>query len=310
MFQTKSTLPTPLIQIKDNHTATSEVSLYIKRDDLVHPEISGNKWRKLKYNLLKSEVDNLLPVITFGGAFSNHLYATASACHEAGLPSVGIVRGDELNALSTPTLTHCQEKGMDLYFVSRSEYRQKNAGKTIQSILRINKNASIIPEGGANEYGMKGMAELPSEITAQLGYTPDFLSIAAGTGSSAAGLLAGSARVIAFAVLKGGAFLRKDIYDFVNIPSEGEALLDLQTDYHFGGYGKHTPELLRFMSWFEKTHGIPLEQVYTGKMLFGLYELIKKKYFPSGSTIVAIHTGGLQGRLKTLPDAPFKTDFK
>lgn len=297
----------PLVPIDDIFISSAGIKLFIKRDDLIHPEISGNKWRKLKYNLNKTPN---LTIVTFGGAYSNHLFAVASACFEKKISSVGIVRGDELNPNSSPTLMHCSTKNMKLFFVNRQVYKQKEANQSIEFILSQLKSYHIIPEGGANEEGVKGMAELPQEITHQLGYKPDYLAIASGTGSSAAGLLRRNAHVIAFPVLKGGDFLRNEIIKFAGTGLESDYYLDLQTDFHFGGYGKYTPELLEFIIWFEKTHGIPLEQVYTGKMLFGLYELIKKKYFPKGSTLVAIHTGGIQGRLKTLPDTPLQTDFQ
>lgn len=300
---------TPLTVINDKFLNSAQISLFIKRDELIHPEISGNKWRKLKYNIQNTIKKNQNTILTFGGAYSNHLFATATACSEAGISSIGIVRGEELNVNSSDTLRHCHKKGMQLIFVSRSEYRLKSNGPIVKSILNSDRDIHVIPEGGANVEGMQGMAELPEEINAQLGYSPDYIAVAAGTGSSAAGLLYGGAKVVAFSVLKGGDFLKQDITQMIG-DSFMEQDLDLQTSYHFGGYGKYTQELLDFIIWFEETHHITIEQVYTGKMLFGLYDLIKKKYFPKGSTLVALHTGGLQGRLNTLPHTTFQTDFQ
>jgi len=301
---------TPLTTLNDVFLQQANIKLLVKRDDLIHHEISGNKWRKLKHNVVKANNLCSRTILTFGGAYSNHLFATASACHQAGISSIGIVRGDELNIFSSSTLRHCHAKGMLLYFVSRNEYKQKLLGKTIQSILSTNRSIFIIPEGGANEEGLQGMAEVPSEITSQLGFQPDFICVAAGTGSSAAGLLSGGANVIAFPVLKGGEFLRQDIQHMLQPWPATIQNLNLQTGYHFGGYGKYNQQLLDFIIWFEETHNIAIEQVYTGKMLYGIYDLIKKKYFQEGSTLVAMHTGGLQGRLNTLPNAPLQTDFK
>lgn len=301
---------TPLITLNDMFLKQAKIKLFIKRDDLIHHEISGNKWRKLKHNLAKATNLSSRTIVTFGGAYSNHLFATASACHHAGIASIGIVRGEELNIFSSSTLRHCYAKGMQLYFISRNEYKQKLLGKTFQSILSTNRSIFIIPEGGANKEGVQGMAEVPSEITHQLGYQPDFICVAAGTGSSAAGLLVGGANVIAFPVLKGGEFLRQDIQHMLEPWPSSPQNLNLQTGYHFGGYGKYNQELLDFIIWFEETHNIAIEQVYTGKMLYGIYDLIKKKYFQEGSTLVAMHTGGLQGRLSILPNAPLQTDFK
>lgn len=300
-FSLSTPTPTPLVQLIDDVTSSADVHLYIKRDDLIHPSISGNKWRKLYYNITIALQNQQTPLITFGGAYSNHIYATAAACKLSNIPCIGIIRGDELHPDASPTLQFCQQQGMQLLFVSRSDYRLKEASKPVQALLEKYPTAFIVPEGGANEWGVKGMEEVVSEINLQLESPPTCLAIAAGTGSSAAGLINTGIKTLVVATLKGGAFFQETIPAFTSLPKKDALrLLDLQTDYHFGGYGKYTDELLSFIRWFEATHQIPLEQVYTGKMAYAVYDLLKKKYFPKGSTLVLIHTGGLQGRLPIL----------
>lgn len=287
---------TPLQLIDDEVTRNAGITLWLKRDDLIHPQISGNKWRKLKYNLLEAQQKGADTILTFGGAYSNHLYAVAAAGKHSGLKTIGIVRGDELSITSSATLTFCDQMGMRLIFVTREAYRSKEADDRIKSIIRES-GSFVIPEGGSNQLALRGMFEMASEIDTQLGKSPDFFAVAAGTGGTAAGMLkCKTAPVIAFAVLKNGHFLQEDILSLAG-PEVNKSSLLLQTDYHFGGYARHTQDLLQFIRNFEIKHGIPLDQVYTGKMMMGLYDLLFKGYFEKGTEIVAIHTGGLQGRL-------------
>lgn len=286
-------LPSPIQQLKDPLFEQANISVFLKRDDLIHPEISGNKWRKLKYNIAEAIRTGAHTLVSFGGAYSNHLFALASFGKLAGLKTIGIVRGDELNPSSSPTLRHCADQGMELHFISRENYRQKEQGAYFSDFLRDPGNF-VIPEGGTNEFALPGVGEIVDECRDQ-GIHADFFAVPAGTGGTAAGLLARGQRVIAFPVLKGAGFLRDDIARWENT---SEGILDLQMDYHFGGYGKYTTPLLEFIERFENTHGIAIEQVYTGKMLFGLFDLIKRGYFAKETTVVALHTGGLQGKLK------------
>jgi 1-aminocyclopropane-1-carboxylate deaminase/D-cysteine desulfhydrase-like pyridoxal-dependent ACC family enzyme len=288
-------LPTPLLEISDEVTCAAGIRLFIKRDDLIHHAVSGNKLRKLKYNLLEALEQGQATLLTFGGAYSNHLYALAAAGNALGFETIGIVRGEDHESRDTPTLQFCQEQGMKIHFVSRQEYRQRNDPDYLGHIKSAFGKPYIIPEGGTTVLALPGVAEMVNEIREQLGFFPDYFAVAAGTG----GILSAGEKVLAFSALKGGAFLAKDIEDLIESPLNTGAL-NLFTDYHFGGYAKWNSELIDFINEFRNRHGISLEQVYTGKMLYGLYDLIKKSYFPKDSTIVAVHTGGLQGLLPSL----------
>jgi len=270
------------------------VKLLIKREDLNHPFISGNKWWKLKYNLEEAAQQNKSTLLTFGGAYSNHLYATAAAAHELGFKSIGIVRGEETLPLN-PTLQFVTEKGMVLHYVSREVYRTRTTEEFRYQLQQQVDDFYLIPEGGTNELAVKGCAEFATKFS-----SIDFncVCVPVGTGGTLAGLIKGmkgEREVIGFPVLKGGEFLRDEIMslekstsDFLN--------WSLMTDYHFGGYAKTTPSLVNFIKDFENTYGIPLDQVYTGKMIWGIFDLIQQGYFKKGTTLLAIHTGGLQGR--------------
>ncbi len=285
-------IPSPIRELTDVVFEKAAVKVFIKRDDLIHREVSGNKWRKLKYNLSGLPGEKPRAAITFGGAYSNHLAALASLGHIEGIRTIGIVRGDELTPLSSPTLRHCSLRGMELCFVSRSEYREKENGALAKLLLSRIPDALIIPEGGTNHLALKGVGEIPDECTGA-GIFPDLYVVPAGTGGTTAGLLLRGCAVLSVAVLKNGGFLKDDIGQWAPTRS-----LDLQLDYHFGGYGRYNQELIDFIAWFEAQHGIPLEQVYTGKMFYGLYDLIKRGYFAEGTTLMAVHTGGLQGKLE------------
>lgn len=291
-------LPSPLQELVNADTRAAGIRLWIKRDDLIHPTVSGNKWRKLKYNLLEAQSQGFKSILTFGGAYSNHLYATAAAGYALDLHTVGIVRGDELADADNPTLTFCKDHGMDLHFVSRTEYRQRSDDAYLQELSGRFGHPFLIPEGGTTALALKGEAEMVSEIEDQLGGLPDYISTPAGTGGTAAGILSAGCQVMAFAALKNGLFLGNDIQTLV-ADYENRGSLVLLTDYHFGGYAKWKPELLAFMDQFKAEFDIQLEQVYTGKMFYGLFDLIKMGHFDRGASIVAVHTGGLQGLLRT-----------
>ncbi len=285
-------IPSPIQELTDAIFEKAGVKVFLKRDDLIHSEVSGNKWRKLKYNMAEVSGEKPGTVITFGGAYSNHLAALASLGYIEGIRTIGIVRGDELTPFSSPTLRHCSSRGMELRFVSRSEYRKKERGALAGTLLSQIPDALLIPEGGTNHLALKGVGEIPDEC-ADTGFSPDFYVVPAGTGGTTAGLLLRRCAVISVAVLKNAGFLREDIGRWA--PT---GLLDLQLDYHFGGYGRYNQELIDFIAWFETQHGVPLEQVYTGKMFYGLYDLIKRGYFAGGTSLMVVHTGGLQGKLE------------
>lgn len=290
-------IPTPLQRLSNEDIERAGVRLYVKRDDLIHAAVSGNKWRKLKYNLLEAQTRGAKAVLTFGGAYSNHLYATAAAGNALGLKTLGIVRGLELEGKENATLQFCREQGMQLHFVTREAYRQRHSEAYLQEVAARFGNPYLIPEGGTTELALKGVAEMVYEVKHQLGVMPDYIATAAGTGGTAAGILSAGANALAFSALKGGDFLKEDIHQLLSAYKE-PGNLALLTDYHFGGYAKWNDELLSFMQNFRAEFDIQLEQVYTGKMLYGLFDLLKKGYFKTGTTIVAVHTGGLQGLIK------------
>ena len=268
----------------------NEITLHIKREDLIHPFISGNKFRKLKYNLLQAKADGKSKLITFGGAFSNHIAAVAYAGKENNLETVGIIRGDELESKisENPTLTFAQNCGMKLEFITREAYRNKTTPSFIEKLKEHYGDFYLVPEGGTNSLAVKGCEEiLTSEDT-------DFTHICCsiGTGGTISGLInsaKANQKIIGFPALKGD-FLSDDIRKFV-----AKSNWELQLDYHFGGYAKINEELIRFINDFYTQTNIPLDPTYTGKMMFGIVDLINKGYFPKGSKILAIHTGGLQG---------------
>ncbi len=266
------------------------IQLYLKRDDLLHPLVSGNKWRKLKYNLVAAQEGGFDTLLTFGGARSNHLYATAAAGQLLGLKTIGIVRGEEPALLDSPTIRFCQSAGMTIHQVSRAAYRDKETSEFLAQLQHQYGSVYILPEGGTNDLAIPGTAEIMPEIVAQLGRIPDAVCCAVGTGGTVLGLAKTAppeTAVHGFMALKGWH------------PSLDPVRLNLsyQTEYHFGGYAKTTPELLRFMADFEARTGILIEQVYTAKMLFGVLDLARHGFFRAQATVVAVHTGGLQGRL-------------
>ena len=290
-------LPTPLQELTDEVITKAGIRLFIKRDDLIHPTVSGNKWRKLKYNLQQARTENATTLLTFGGAYSNHLYATAAAGNALGLKTIGIVRGEDYHGNLTSTLLFCQEQNMKLHFVSRQEYRERNNPEYLAELgIKFGK-PYLIPEGGTSELALKGVEEMTFEVENELNRKPDFYAVAVGTGGTAAGILSSGSDVLAFSALKGGSFLKDDIE---NLLTEKDYIGNLQlfTEYHFGGYAKWKPELITFMTEFKQNHNIQLEQVYTAKMVFGLYDLIKQDFFKKDTVIVAVHTGGLQGLLE------------
>jgi 1-aminocyclopropane-1-carboxylate deaminase len=262
--------------------------LWIKRDDLIDPYISGNKWRKLKYILQDAAAKGKDHLVTFGGAYSNHLVATAAAAARSGLKATAFVRGEKvLNEM----LVICQLYGMQLIFTDRESYRNKTA--CYEKHFGGHPAAYFIDEGGASLEAVKGCAEIIAELPADI----DHIFCAAGTGTTAAGLLKGimdtglKTKLHVIPVLKGGDFIREEISRYVPLTDQ----LILHTDYHFGGYAKTKPELLQFMKQFIASHGILIDPVYTAKMFFAIDDLLKKNYFPACEKIAAIHTGGLLG---------------
>ena len=269
------------------------VELWMKREDLNHPVVSGNKWRKLKYNLIEAKKQGHKNLLTFGGAYSNHIYAIAGAGKELDFETIGVIRGEE-HAELNPTLSFAKAQGMHLHYMDRSTYRQKESEEVINLLKQVYGNFYLIPEGGANELALKGCAELAEEI--DLDY--NFLCCPVGTGGTLAGLILGargSGQLLGFSALKGD-FLQKEVDNLLKKSTKIYNNWSITDQYGFGGYAKVKPELLKFMSEFEEKQGILLEPIYTGKMMYGIYEMVRAGKFKEGSKIVAIHTGGLQGR--------------
>jgi 1-aminocyclopropane-1-carboxylate deaminase len=296
----------PVQEVNDPTLKGSGVRLLIKRDDLIHEHISGNKWRKLKHNISEAIQQNHYTILTFGGAYSNHISATAYTCKKVGLESIGIIRGEDDS--TNPTLNFARENGMQLEFVSREDYRRKNEDEFLDELEQRFGRFFLVPEGGANGLGVRGCAEILSEVEEQF----DIVCCAAGTATTLAGLaitLKENQKLIGFPTLKGGGFLKEEAERLIGESrlvslsvvegSNGfdcaQPSFELTTDYHFGGYAKLKPELLEFINGFTERTGIPLDPIYTSKMMFGMYDLILKGHFASGTTILAVHTGGLQG---------------
>lgn len=264
--------------------------LSIKREDLLHPYISGNKFRKLKYNIEEVKRLNKNTLLTFGGAYSNHILAVAAVGKEYGFKTIGIIRGEELvnNIENNPTLSKAKEFGMEFDFISRDNYRNKNDENFIATLKLKFGDFYLLPEGGTNLLAIKGCEEIVTSEDDAF----DYICCAVGTGGTISGVINCSKhcqKVLGFPALKGD-FLQEDIRKFANKEN-----WELINDYHFGGYAKTTNELIDFMNEFYTQYQIPLDPIYTGKMVFGVFDLIKKNYFPENVKILILHTGGLQG---------------
>lgn len=294
--------PSPLQRLRSPQLEAAQVACWVKRDDLLNLPVlnnsfafSGNKWRKLKYNLLAAQQAGLQQLLTFGGAFSNHLAAVAAAGYYFGFETIGIVRG-EAPAKLNPTLRFAQRCGMQLRFVTRTEYRQKET-TVFQANLKDNfGDFYLIPEGGTNTLALLGTAELAEEILAQAEETPDEIRLCCGTGGTAAGLiqgLAGKSWVKAYSVLKGN--FHQDYIQ--SLLKEGHNWENWQTytDAHCGGYAKTTPELLQFIQAFTQQHQIYLDPIYTGKLFFAFWKDLAAQRIAPGTNVIMVHSGGLQG---------------
>ncbi len=262
------------------------ITLHIKREDLLHPHISGNKFRKLKYNLQEAINLDAKTLLTFGGAFSNHILAVAAAGQLHGFQTIGIIRGDELatNAVLNPTLTLAQSFGMTFKFISRDKYKNKDISAISAALPQ---HYYIIPEGGTNELAIKGCEEILTQNDADF----DYICCAVGTGGTIAGIAnsaSGNQKIFGFPALK--ADLSDDIKKLTS--KQNYTLIN---EYHFGGYGKVTAELVDFINDFKKDYNIMLDPIYTAKMVFGVMDMVERNYFPKNSRILLIHTGGLQG---------------
>lgn len=269
-------------------------ALDMLRLDLVHPVVSGNKWYKLKHNLRYALDHGYRSVLSFGGAYSNHLAAVAVAAEESGLGSTGIIRGVHAEQSLTPTLAACMASGMQLVFVSREDYTRKNDTPFLEELAARFNHPFIIPEGGANVQGREGAAEIALRIPGH--YT--HICTAAGTGTTLIGLrnaLPVEKTLLGFAPMKGGSYLKETLVQYIHpLQNRNWQLFD---DWHLGGFGKWDRALTDFMNTFYHQHGIPLDIVYTAKMMYGIGVLLEQGYFTGDARILCIHSGGLQGNV-------------
>ena len=267
------------------------VSITIKRLDQIHPAISGNKFFKLKYNIIQAKALGYSGILTFGGAYSNHIAATAYAAQHFSFKSIGIIRGEELQHKAlNPTLALAQQFGMSLSFVTRENYRLKDQTDFIHQLKADYPDYYIIPEGGTNDLAILGCQEILNTADLQNYHT---ICCAAGTGGTISGMIESSNEhqtILGFSALK-GTFLNQEVQKYTS--KKNWKIID---EYCCGGYAKVTPKLIEFIRYFEKTYNIPLEQIYTGKMLMGIFELIDQGKLTNHSKILVIHSGGLQGR--------------
>ncbi|BCJ71427.1 1-aminocyclopropane-1-carboxylate deaminase [Catellatospora sp. IY07-71] len=276
--------------LRDERIAAAGVTVLLVRDDLVDPELPGNKWRKLKYNLVAAREQGFGTLLTFGGAYSNHLRAVAAAGRRCGLRTIGVVRGEEHLPLN-PSLAYAAAQGMALTYLDRETYRRKHTPEVLARLERDWGACYVIPEGGSNALAVKGCAELPGEIGTHF----DVICCPVGTGGTLAGLAAGLSsgqRALGIAVLKGAGFLADEVRELLRqalgAPTDNWAV-DL--DHHYGGYAKRTPGLDAFVADFKLRHGLALDPIYTGKLLAGLYDLIAQDAFPPGTRLAVVVTG-------------------
>jgi len=277
--------PTPIQEIHDDRLRAAGVSVFVKREDLNHATVSGNKWWKLKYNLVEAGRTGCTTLLTFGGAYSNHIYATAAAARELNYKSIGIIRGEEVLPRNT-VLKFAEDQGMELHFVRRDEYRRKSSPEMLADLKARFGAFYLIPEGGSNAFALVGI----SEFGTLLGTDFDFLCCPIGTGATMAGLIQtfrGTKQILGFTVLKGDEW-GEEIEKY----NPGYSNWTVIKDYHGGGYAKMPPQFRLFTEEFSKKH-FPVENVYSGKLFFGIFDLVCKGYFPMGSKILAVHTGGI-----------------
>jgi 1-aminocyclopropane-1-carboxylate deaminase len=277
--------------VDDELLRAKKVRLSVLRLDQIHPLVSGNKWFKLKENIKEAVQQHCTSLLTFGGAYSNHLIATAAAARASRLRSVGIVRGFHGKEYPTETLKQCETLGMQLHYVSREDYAEKREGKFLSELQVLYPEAYIIPEGGDNTNGMIGAGEIASYIP----HDTNIVTLAVGTGTTFSGIrnrLDSTVSMLGFPVMKGGMYLKEEIEHKLTTNKDN---WQLNADYHFGGFAKYNQELIDFMNTFFVKHHIPLDIIYTAKMMYGIFDLLQQDYFPQGSNICCIHTGGLQG---------------
>lgn len=283
-------LPSPLQAVSHPLLNAHDVQLWCKRDDLIHPAISGNKWRKLKYHLRYAEEQGKRHLLSFGGAYSNHIHALAAAGCQSGLRTTGIIRG-EPEAVSNATLSAAKGWGMDLIFVDRQSYRRRQDPAWLAQFE--DEETLIVPEGGSSPLAIPGVAELVDEVP----FSPDLWVLPCASGGTLAGLIAGKRepeQILAIAVLKGGSFIADEVRRLHPAAADTPGWR-IALDHHDGGYAKFTPALWQWVQSFSAETGLPLEPIYSGKAMWGLFRELAAGRIPRGSKIVFIHTGGMQG---------------
>ncbi len=281
-----------LSSITNSLLSKKNSTLDILRLDLLHPVISGNKWFKLKYNIKTAQQLHIDTLLSFGGAYSNHLHALAYAGKEYGMKTIGIIRGEKVE---NQTLNDCEKWGMELCFISRSDYRLKTDEHFLADIQEKFPHAYIIPEGGNNALGVKGCTEIVDGV--DIGKY-DFITCSVGTGATLAGLIEASYpkhQLLGFTAVKNGEYLQSAIEQHTS-----QRNWKLITNYHFGGFAKKNPELVSFMMDYKMAQGIDLDFVYNAKMMFGLLDMMEQTALFNNKKILAIHTGGLQGNRSML----------
>jgi 1-aminocyclopropane-1-carboxylate deaminase len=283
-------LPSPLDELPDGRLTRAGVRLYLNRDDLNSPEIPGNKWRKLKYNLAAARAQGHQVLLTFGGAYSNHIRATAAAGHYFGFATIGVIRGEEHLPLN-PSLDYAVRHGMRLVYLDRAAYRDKMSADVIAGLHDRFGDFHLLPEGGSNAAALRGCAEIPGEI----GRPFDLICCPCGTGGTLAGLahgLGARQRALGFSVLKGGQFLARDIAGLQReaFGTSGENW-SVEHEFHFGGFARRKPALEEFIADFRARHTLVLNWVYTAKMMYGIFALAERGAFPAGTSVVAVITG-------------------
>lgn len=287
---------TPLVEISTPEILQMGIKLLVKREDQNHPFISGNKWWKLKYNLEAAQQQGYKTLLTFGGAYSNHIYATAAAAYELGLKSIGVIRGEETLPLNA-SLAFAKSKGMQLHYVSREAYRNKYSIELNQSLTNRFGEFYLIPEGGTNTLAIKGVAEFAQQLRHEAAF--DYVCLPVGTGGTIAGLIAGmnaQTQVVGISVLKNSEFLADEIKNHLkNFSDRVYGNWHIETSYHHGGYAKTNAQLFAFMDEMKINHNLPLDPVYTAKLMWAVQDMLAKGKFKRGSTVLVLHTGGLQG---------------
>lgn len=281
---------TPIHEIHDA-SLPQGVRLLIKREDLNHLYVSGNKWWKLKYNLARAREESYGTLLTFGGAYSNHLYATAAAAAELGMRSIGVVRGEKVIPMNA-TLSFAEQKGMTLHFVSRADYREKDSASFTSDLRSRFGNFYLLPEGGTNAEAIQGCRDFGESLVNEIPF--DIVCLPVGTGGTLAGLvqaLRPQQRAIGFSVLKDGHFLTEEVKKWL---LRDQKNWRIETRFDFGGYAKTTTELISFIETQRTTHNLPLDPVYTAKAMFGINELIRGGEITPPSTVLMVHTGGLR----------------